>query len=58
MFFEPTDAEYVDNYRMKFAFKDGSSGIADPSDYPNRNSVLRLFLDMNYLQTFTLSMAR
>jgi hypothetical protein len=52
MFFEVTEAEYVENYRIKLSFEDGSSGIADLSDYPNRNNVFRLFLDMNYFRDF------
>ena len=52
MFFEVTDAEYVDNYRINLTFEDGSSGLADLSDYPNRNNVFRLFLDMNYFRNF------
>ena len=52
MFFEVTEAEYIDNYRIKLSFEDGSSGIADLSDYPNRNNVFRLFLDINYFKNF------
>jgi hypothetical protein len=52
MFFDVTEAEYLDNYRIKLSFEDGSSGIADLSDYPNRNNVFRLFLDINYFRNF------
>ena len=52
MFFDVTEAEYMDNYRIKLSFEDGLSGIADLSDYPNRNNVFRLFLDMNYFKNF------
>ena len=52
MFFDVTEAEYIDNYRIRLTFEDGSSGIADLSDYPNRNNVFRLFLDMNYFRNF------
>ena len=52
MFFDVTKAEYIDNYRTRLSFEDGSTGIADLSDYPNRNNVFRLFLDMNYFTNF------
>jgi len=52
MFFDVTEAEYTDNYRIKLTFEDGSSGIADLSEYPNKNNVFRLFLDMNYFKSF------
>jgi hypothetical protein len=52
MFFDVTEAEYIDNYRIKLTFEDGSTGIADLSDYPNRNNVFRLFLDINYFRNF------
>lgn len=52
MFFDVTAAEYIDNYRIQLTFEDGSSGIADLSEYPNRNNVFRLFLDTNYFKNF------
>jgi hypothetical protein len=52
MFFDVKEAEYIDNYRIRLTFEDGSSGIADLSEYPNKNNVFRLFLDMNYFRNF------
>jgi hypothetical protein len=52
MFFDVTKAEYIDNYRIRLTFEDDSSGIVDLEDYPNRNNVFRLFLDMNYFTNF------
>ena len=52
MFFDVSEAEYIDNYRIRLTFEDGSSGIADLSEYPNKNNVFRLFLDMNYFRNF------
>lgn len=52
MFFDVTEAEYIDNYRIGLTFEDGSSGIADLSEYPNENNVFRLFLDMAYFRNF------
>lgn len=52
MFFDVTEAQYIDDYRIKLRFEDGSTGIADLSDYPNENNVFRPFLDMNYFRDF------
>jgi hypothetical protein len=52
MFFDVTEAAYIDNYRIRLTFEAGSSGIADLSEYPNKNNVFRLFLDMNYFRNF------
>ena len=52
MFFDVKEAEYIDNYRIRLTFEDGSSGVADLSEYPNKNNVFRLFLDMNYFRNF------
>jgi hypothetical protein len=52
MFFDVTEAKYIDNYRIRLSFEDGSTGIADLSDYPNKNNVFRLFLDMDYFRNF------
>ncbi len=52
MFFDVTEAQYIDNYRIRLSFEDGSTGIADLSDYPNENNVFRSFLGMNYFRDF------
>jgi hypothetical protein len=52
MFFDVTEAKHIDNYRIRLSFEDGSTGIADLSDYPNKNNVFRLFLDMEYFRNF------
>jgi hypothetical protein len=52
MFFDVKEAEYIDNYRIRLTFEDGSSGIADLSEYPNKNDVFRLFFDINYFRNF------
>ena len=50
MFFDVMEAHYIDNYRIRLRFEDGSIGIADLSDYPNEKNVFRTFLDMNYFR--------
>jgi hypothetical protein len=52
MFFDVVEAEYIDNFRVRLRFEDGSSGIADLADYPNENNVFRAFLNKNYFRDF------
>ena len=52
MFFDVTETEYIDNYKIRLSFEDGSTGVADLSDYPNKDNVFRLFLDINYFRAF------
>ena len=52
MFFDVKEAQYIDNYKIKLRFEDGSTGIADLSDYPSKKNVFRAFLDMNYFREF------
>ena len=52
MYFDIMEAQYIDNYRLELHFEDGSSGIADLSDYPSANNVFRSFLDIEYFRDF------
>jgi hypothetical protein len=52
MFFDITEAQYIDNYKIKLRFEDGAIGIADLSDYPNEKNIFRAFLDMNYFKDY------
>jgi len=52
MFFDVTEAQYIENYRIMLSFENGATGIADLSDYPNENNVFRPFLDINYFKDF------
>jgi hypothetical protein len=52
MFFDIKKARYIDNYKIKLQFEDGSSGIADLSEYPNKNNVFRKFMDIEYFEGF------
>ena len=52
MFFDIKEARYVTDYKIKLHFEDGSSGIADLSDYPNEDNVFRKFMDIEYFKGF------
>lgn len=52
MFFEIKEALYIADYRIKLQFEDGSTGIADLSEYPDDDNVFRQFLDIDYFKGF------
>jgi hypothetical protein len=52
MYFDVTDAECLDDYRVRLWFEDGSVGVADLSDYPNEGNVFARFLDNTYFRAF------
>jgi hypothetical protein len=52
MFFTVKKASYAGEYKIKLLFEDGSSGIVDLSEYPNKENVFNLFLNMNYFRNF------
>lgn len=53
MHFDVKDAEYLDEYRARLWFEDGSEGIADISDFPNEGNVFARFSDKAYFREFT-----
>ena len=50
MFFDVTEAQYLNDYTIRLRFADGSTGTADLSDYPKEDTVFRAFLDMDFFQ--------
>lgn len=52
MFFDVSEAKYLDGYRIELRFEDGSGGIADLSGYPDEGNVFRGFLDKDYFRNF------
>jgi hypothetical protein len=52
MYFEITAAEYIEEYKIRLKFSDGSVGIADLSDYNDNNTVFKLFNDLGYFKNF------
>jgi hypothetical protein len=52
MYFDITKAEYIEDYKIKLHFEDGSVGIADLSTYKDKQNVFKAFLDITYFTTF------
>jgi hypothetical protein len=52
MFYTVKKASYAGEYKIELLFEDGSSGIVDLSEYPNKGNVFNLFLNMNYFRNF------
>ena len=55
MNYDITSAEYVDEYRLKLRFKDGSSGIADLKPVIDRGGVFKPLENIGVFKTFTIS---
>jgi hypothetical protein len=55
MFFDIIKAQYVDDYRIKLHFEDGSTGIANLSDYPDKTNVFQKFFDLEYFKNFQIN---
>jgi len=54
VYFEVEEAQYLDGYRLRLRFEDGSTGIADLSGYPDKSNVFRAFLNVEYFKRFRL----
>jgi hypothetical protein len=52
MHFDIRKAEYLGEYNIRIDFEDGSTGVADLSDYPDENTVFRPFRDLSYFMKF------
>lgn len=52
MNFSIIQAKYIKDYMIEITFQDGSSGIADLSSYPDKNTVFRKFLEKKYFLDF------
>jgi hypothetical protein len=55
MNYDITSAEYVDGYRLKLAFRDGSSGIADLKPMIDRGGVFTPLKDIDFFKAFSIS---
>ncbi len=52
MYFDITNAEYMEDYKIKLTFEDGSVGIADLSTYKDKDNVFKSFLDKAYFTNY------
>ena len=44
------DLEYIEEYKLKLAFKDGETGIVDLGDYSKKGGVFNCFSDIEYFK--------
>ena len=52
MSFDVKDAEYIGDYKIKFAFEDGSKGVVDFASYINRGGEFSKFKDIEFFRKF------
>jgi len=52
MYFNVTEAHYLEEYKLQLHFEDGWGGIADLSSYPDPTNVFKAFLDLVYFKDF------
>ncbi len=50
MYFDITDALYIEDYKVKIHFADGSDGIADFSNYKNKVNIFKAFENIEYFK--------
>ncbi|MBN2566214.1 MAG: DUF2442 domain-containing protein [Candidatus Eisenbacteria bacterium] len=50
MFFDLKEAQYLEDYKIALRFEDGSAGEVDLSGYPDKDTVFRAFLDMDFFR--------
>lgn len=53
MLHDVISAQYIQDYKIKITFDDGSEGIADFSPYPQKGGVFSKFNDLDFFKTFT-----
>lgn len=54
MYYDVVEAEYVDQYKIRIKFSDGTEGIADLSEIINRGGVFEELKDQNNFKDFHL----
>jgi len=52
MYFNVTEAHYLEGYKLQLLFEDGSRGSADLSSYADPTNVFKAFLDLSFFKNF------
>ena len=55
MLYDITDAEYVEDYKLKVVFEDKKQGIVDFTSYTSKGGVFDKFKDIEYFKNFSIS---
>ena len=52
MYFNVTQAFYVEGYKVALTFQDNSKGEVDLTEYAKEGTVFKKFLDIDFFKTF------
>jgi hypothetical protein len=55
MYYSTVSAEYVDGYRLRVGFEDGTIAVVDLAPYTRRAGVFRKLRDMEFFRQFKLN---
>ena len=55
MYFNVISAEYVDGYRLKVVFEDGTRGVVDLEPYTKRGGVFRKLADLKFFKRYKIN---
>jgi hypothetical protein len=55
MYYNAISAEYVDGYRLRVVFEDGTAGVVDLQSYTRRGGVFHKLADIEYFKLFTIN---
>ena len=55
MLHDVISAEYLQEYKIKVTFDDGSEGIADLCEYSQKGGIFSKFKDLNFFKTFSVN---
>ena len=55
MYYSAVSAEYVDGFRLKVSFEDGTTAVVDLTPYTRRAGVFRKLKDMAYFRRFKIN---
>ena len=55
MLYDVINAEYLEDYKLKIEFENGSKGIVDFLAYAQRGGVFSKFQDLEFFTKFTIS---
>ncbi len=52
MYFNITSAHYLEGYKVALTFQDNSKGEVDLTEYANKGTVFKKFLDISFFKAF------
>jgi hypothetical protein len=55
MYYSAVSAEYVDGYRLRVGFEDGTTAVVDLEPYARRGGVFRKLADLRFFKRFKIN---